>query len=107
LEGAVDADLIRHKLEMEIEEADWSLIAPHFAREVLVLCGEELPLLDAAVALAKDDSATVGAWLASGALRKANDTDAIAFADSAPRFRFVIVAPFVLAHVTSTQAAEC
>lgn len=103
----VDADLIRHKLEMEIEEADWSLIAPHFARDVLVLCGDELELLDAAVALAKDDATAVGGWLASGALRKANDTDALAFAKSAPRFRFVIVAPFVVAHVIPAEAPEC
>lgn len=103
----MDADLIRHKLEMEIEQADWSLIAPHFARDVLVLCGDELDLLDAAVSVAMDDTAAVGAWLASGALRKANDTDALAFADGTPRFRFVIVAPFVLAHVLAPEVTEC
>lgn len=107
LECAVDADLIRHKLEMEIEEAGWSLIAPHFARDVLVLCGDELPLLDAAVAMALNDAATVGSWLASGALRKANDTDAMVFADGSPRFRFLIVAPFVLANVLPAETSEC
>ena len=101
----MDADLIRHKLESEVEEADWSLVAPHFARDVLVLCGEELELLDAAVALAMDDTATVSNWLATGSLRKANDTDALAFAEHPPRFRFVIVAPFVVAHVLSPQVS--
>ncbi|MFT6142814.1 MAG: hypothetical protein ACJATT_003332 [Myxococcota bacterium] len=103
----MDADLIRHKLDMEIEEAGWTLIAPHFARDVLVLCGDELPLLDAAVAMALNETAKVGSWLASGALRKANDTDALAFAAGSPRFRFLIVAPFVLANVLPPEMPEC
>lgn len=99
----MDAELIRHKLEHELHDADWALVAPHFARGVLVLCGDELPLLDAAVALAQDDTAQVARWMASGAMRRAEDHDAQAFSDVEHTFRFVIVAPFVIAHAKETS----
>jgi len=101
--GAVDAEMIRHKLELETYTADWPAMAPHFARGVVVVCGPELDVLDAAVALAQDDATTVAGWMASGALRKATDADGHAWTDGSPTFRFVIVAPFVVTELVEAS----
>lgn len=100
----MDREMLRHKLELETHVANWPMVAPHFARGVLVLVGDELDLLDAAVAIAADDKNAVAGWLGSGALRRAEDADAQAFSAEDPRLQFVIVAPFVVARVLGEEA---
>ena len=95
----MDAEMLRDKLSLEVHEADWAVVAPPFARGVLVIVGDELELMDAAIGIAQDRALDVADWLNSGVLRRASDEDAHAFSAERTHFRFVIVAPFVLAKV--------
>ena len=97
-------DPLHDKLTSELAEAGWRLLAPHFARGALLICDERVGLVEAAVALARDEVAVVAEWLNAGALRKPTEAEAAAWATSAPAFRFLIVQPFVVAEVLPPAA---
>lgn len=89
---------LREKIRAEIMGASWADLVYQFARGGLVLVRAELDLLDVATAVAADDRTLVQGWLASGALWRATEHDALRFQQSpALRFQFVIVQPWVLA----------
>jgi hypothetical protein len=59
-----------------------------------------LDLLDAAVALARDEASQIEAWLREGKLSRVNDETARALVSQPTlRFQFVIVQPWVVAQV--------
>lgn len=94
---------VRAKLRTEVMAVTWSHLVPQFARGALLLLGPGADLLDVAEAMARDDRPALEAWLSEGALRRAADDDARAFAgtESSSRFQCVIVQPWVLAQAIS------
>ena len=94
---------LRAKLEAEILPAEWKMLKMHARREALFLVAEPLELVDAALAVAQDQPALVGAWLQSGELRRPTAAEAARWleAEDQPLFRAVIVQPFVLAQLDS------
>jgi len=89
---------IRDKLASERAVSDWRSLAPHHARGALFLVEGELDPLDAAVAVARDDTGRVAEWIATGQLRKPTDEEATTWgADLDTPFEFLIVQPFVIA----------
>ena len=89
---------VRDKLRSEVLSSYWEDLAPHQARGALLLLAPELDLLDAAEAMAHDDTARVSAWLASGVLRRVSAGEAAQLeATEDLRFQFVVVQPWVLA----------
>jgi hypothetical protein len=88
----------REKLNSERAVTDWRSLGPHHEREALFLVTGEVDLVDAAVAIAEDDSAAIAAWLAQGALARPTDDEIAAWSDAPDaRFEFLIVQPFVVA----------
>lgn len=87
---------LRERLRGEVLRAGWPELAPHFARGVLLVAQPELDLLDAGVAIASDDHATVSRWLDDGLLHRATTADGIAWADASPQFQFLILQPWLL-----------
>lgn len=88
----------REKLSEERAVTDWRSLGPHHERQCLFIVAGGVDLLDAAVAVAEDDSAAVAAWLAQGALARPTDDEAAAWAEAPDtRFEFLIAQPFVLA----------
>lgn len=89
---------LRKKLEAELLPAEWKMLAMHQRREALFMVSAELTLLDAAVAVAANDSASVEAWLGDGRLARPQ-TEAIEVwqDEEGALFDMVIVQPYVLA----------
>jgi len=98
---APSGDELREKLAGEKAVTDWRSLGPHHERQALFLVSGDVDLLDAAVAVAGDDSAAVAAWLAQGALARPTDDEAARWADEPDTtFAFVIVQPYVVAALT-------
>jgi hypothetical protein len=87
------------ELRTQVGWATWAELVPHFARGALIVAREDLDLLEAAVALTRDDTTSVEAWLADGRLRRVDDVEGRAWMTVPPRFQFIIVQPWVLAQV--------
>ena len=90
---------LKRSLEADRMTSTWGavgdVLAPHIARETLIIVDRSVALLDAALALATDDASAVSEWLAGDALAKLSATG---FAEQAPddEMELVIVQPFVL-----------
>jgi hypothetical protein len=71
-------------------------LAAHLRRDAVFLVGPGLDLLACAEAVATDDAAAVGAWVANGGLRRPTPEERDAWL-AAPerRWRSVVVQPFV------------
>ncbi len=93
-------DPVREKLRSEVLATGLNELLPHFARGALLLVDPALDLLDAALAIARDDAAQIEAWLGQGKLSRVNDDGARALVSQPTlRFQFVIVQPWVVAQV--------
>ena len=86
---------VRDALLEQVTEALLRDLAPHHLRGALFVVRRDLPLLQAAFAVAEDRAAEVAAWLASGALRRFEDADLIAWSQ-VDVHRMVVVQPYVL-----------
>jgi len=96
-EADVAAGVVRAKLSEEITVASWSALEPHFTRGGLLLCADRVDLVDAATAIAQDDTARVSDWVKAGALGPPTQPQADAWSETGAVFSFLIVQPFVLA----------
>ena len=93
-----DAPITREKLAGEVGSIDWVLLAPHARRDALILIQPEVDLVDAAYAIARDDSAQVAQWVATSKLAKPTLEDFTRFEGSAKTyFQFVVIHPYVVA----------
>lgn len=91
----------REKLAGEVLDAPWQELAPHFARDAMLLVAPEVDLLDVAVAMARDDVARMEDWLSSGSLVRPGADRAATWGEEPPRFQAVIVQPWVVAQLLS------
>ena len=81
----------------EIEDVEWHWLRPHLERSALIVVDPALDLAEAAARIAADDTAAVGAWIASGHLAKPTlEQIAVWDADPVRAFRMLIVQPYVL-----------
>lgn len=62
----------RAVLESQLGPVQWRDLQAHVLREAVFLVHPDLDLLTCAVAIADDDTDTVGAWIASGKLTRPN-----------------------------------
>ncbi len=89
---------LEEKLRSELQETHWDALAIHAERGRLIVVSPKLDLLTAALAIAEDKKSDVETFLSAGLLHKAGEAEIAAFdQEENPRFRFVIVQPFVLA----------
>lgn len=95
---------LRDKLAGEVATAGWALLEPHFRRDALFVVADELDLVDAAVAIADNDVATVQRWIEEQRLVRPTPEQAERWARKGhPGFRLVIVQPFVLVQPLSKR----
>jgi hypothetical protein len=92
------ADDLRKQLEETLDEAPWSWLRPHASRDGVILVQPGLDLLEAAVAVARNDGARVSAWIGEGKLVKPT-ADQLSAWEKTPERKFlcVVVQPYVLA----------
>ncbi len=97
---------LEEKLRSELQETRWDALALHAERGRLLVVSPKLDLLTAALAIAEDKKADVETFLTAGLLRKAGEAEIAAYnGEGNPRFRFVIVQPFVLACLLEDESA--
>lgn len=90
--------------EEVLPHAPWEALAPHFERGAVVYV-DGIDLVDAGVALATDDVASVERWLASGELRRPTQDDADGWAAREATFDMLVIEPWVLIANPTAPAA--
>ena len=99
------SDLLQ-KLATETGEITWPELQRHFARGVLIRVSAPLDLLEAAAAVANNDTTHVSDWMEQGVLMRATDTHASTWSESSTRFLAVVVAPWVLVQELKESAGS-
>lgn len=98
---------MREKLLSTLGVVLWSDLRAHAQRDALIVVSGSLDLVDAGVALAKNDAALVEQWISAGLLSKPAASDLERWSiDPAARFDALIVAPFVLVRPRVRPASE-
>ena len=90
------SDILRAKLNLETAQLAWPELERHFARGDVIKVAPGMDLVEAALQLAENNSATVQAWLAEGRIARAGIADAEDWHARQPMFWAVVVAPWVL-----------
>jgi hypothetical protein len=90
------SDLLRAKLNLETAQLAWSELERHFARGAVIKVAVGADLIDAALHIAENNTATVEAWLADRRIARAELADAEDWHARQPMFWAVVVAPWVL-----------
>jgi len=91
-------------IRAELLSASWDHLAPHHARGALVAVDRDLDVVEAALAIASNQTAVVAAWLGSGHLVKVDDAQWAAW--KGRRFTAAIVQPFVVIAPIAAPAGE-
>lgn len=89
---------LRRKLQSEVGTAGWAPLEPHYRRDALFLVDGSLDLIDAALAIAQNDTRVVQRWIEAAELVRPTAEQVQRWqTEGHGGFRFVIVQPFVLA----------
>jgi hypothetical protein len=96
-------EILRAKLNAETGKLTWKELERHFARGVVIKVAGDLDLVDVALALVRDDKATVESWLAGGRITRAATEDARAWHEQHSLFWAVVAAPWVLIQEVSAR----
>jgi len=86
-------------LNAQTARLEWPALVRHFARGVVIVVAPELDLVAVAAAMVQDDRQRIEAWMHSGQVRNATDTDAQRWHAAGSVFWAVVVAPWVLVQV--------
>jgi hypothetical protein len=88
---------LRESLARTLDEAEWGWLEPHAARGALLLVARELELIEVAMAMARDDAASLQVWLTRKQVGRPDREQLDAWKVTPQRrFMSVIVQPYVL-----------
>lgn len=88
---------LREQLESELGDCLASDLKAHLERGAVVIVAPEIPLIDAAQAVAEDDADSVKYWIEKESFRRPKESEMTAWSDNPElKFRSVIVRPYVL-----------
>lgn len=100
-----DSSTLYAKLLGETAAITWQELQPFFARGALLRVASDADLVEAALAVAQDDSTKVSAWLAGGQLNKLEAEQAQDWLARDPTLWAVVVRPWVLVQERGEQPA--
>ncbi|MGI0490619.1 DUF2288 domain-containing protein [Alkalinema pantanalense CENA528] len=92
---------LREELTESIDEAEWAWLAPHLARDVVIVVTGGLSLVEVGLAIAQDDSIAVGRWVTEQLLTKPS-LEQLETWPQTKRFQALIVQPYVLVQEISS-----
>lgn len=102
-----DEQALRASLEQHRGPVFYTDLKAHLARDAVFLVGDALELVDAALAVARNDVGSVRAWLESGALRRPDAQEQRAWAQrEGACWVAVIVQPYVLVRLVEEANSE-
>lgn len=90
------SDQLRRKLESEIDELPWEELTRSFAFGRLFVVRGSLDLVEAALAMAQNEAATVEAWIQQERFGRPEDDEVAVWEQEKIRFQVLIVSPFVV-----------
>jgi hypothetical protein len=90
------SEILRAKLNLETAQLAWPELERHFARGSVIKVAIGTDLVNAALHVAENNTATVQEWLANGRITRAELSDAEDWHARQPMFWAVVVAPWVL-----------
>lgn len=93
------------KLLGETAAITWQELQPFFARGALLHVANDADLVEAALAVAQDDSSKVSAWLTGGQLSKLEAEQAQDWLERDPALWAVVVRPWVLVQERDSKPA--
>ncbi len=96
-ESAPQPLTLTEQIEANVMPATWQLLKPHAERGGLFLVEKAVPLVDAATAVAEDNTQQVGQWFEAGSLRRPSDAEIVHWEEHSGAFVAIIVQPYVLA----------
>lgn len=87
----------KEELALQVDAAEWSWLRAHLERGGLIIVAPDLEIADVGERIARDDTATVGAWIEAGKLAKPSEEQIASWdADTAARFSTLIISPYIL-----------
>jgi hypothetical protein len=94
---SLKGDSLKDQLKETLDEAEWTWLRPHVARDALIVVKPDLDLLEVAVKVARDEKKQIQDWIARGWIGKPSHDQLTAW-EKAPTKRFlsVVVQPYVL-----------
>ena len=92
----IPSPTLRHTLNLDTGKLSWAELQRHFARGVVIVVARELDLIDVAETFAQNNAAQTQAWIASGRIAHASDTDAQRWQHHHSMFWSLVIAPWVL-----------
>ena len=88
---------LEERLTRQLDDVPWSGLREHAARDGIIILGQELEMVETAVALAEDRFHWVNEQIDAGRITKPSKSQLANYEKSPERlFRFLIVQPFVL-----------
>ncbi|MCO4794604.1 MAG: DUF2288 family protein [Bacteriovoracaceae bacterium] len=89
---------LKEKLKSEIEEADWSMLEPHFSRQAIVQVSSDLDLPTVSEKVAMDDVDSIKKWMTEGKVVRPTEEQVNTWKENPYKkaFQFIIVQPYVL-----------
>lgn len=98
-------ETVRARLNRETARLQWHELLPHFASGSVVAVDPTLDLIDVAVKISQDDTATISNWMTHGLLGKIDDQHAARWVESDPVLWTVIVKPWILVQLDQRRKA--
>ena len=92
---------IKEKLSQDVANISWQDLLPHAKRDVLIIVGADLDVLDVSEAIALDKKDLVNSWITQKLISKPS-TEQLSIWNNNPQQQFVtsIVQPFVIVQET-------
>lgn len=95
---------LREQLKTGFGDSEWQDLAPHAARDAIIVVHPSLDLLMVGEAIATDNTALVSQWMEGTLVRKPTTDELTMWSQATDRkFPTLIVQPFVL---VSSESAE-
>ena len=92
---------LAEKLKTDIDETCWNDLAPHEARQALILIDSSLDLADVGSKVASDDVESIKAWMDQGLVSRPTEEQLEGYKANphSKQFHFLIIQPYVLAQL--------
>ncbi len=96
----VDSKIL-DQLEKDLGSVKWKELAPHLARDSIIIVSTSLSLAEVGVHVVQDNQEQINTWIESGLLAKPSLQQIDAWQSEDPSFICSIVQPFVLIQLAS------
>ncbi|NNM82390.1 MAG: DUF2288 domain-containing protein [Burkholderiales bacterium] len=89
-------EVLREKLNLDTAKISWEELQRYFAAGHLIAVREGIDLVEVALSISSDERNAVEEWIASNAIGKVTDEEALSWHESKAVLWAVVVKPWVL-----------